>query len=51
MNKFSHYDSADYLETDEDIAAYLEAVIEEGGGEPAFVIKALATVASASKRN
>jgi hypothetical protein len=30
---FSPYDTADYLETEEDIAAYLDAVMEEGGDE------------------
>lgn len=28
MNKFTHYDSADYLETEEDIAAYLDSVMQ-----------------------
>lgn len=45
--KFSRYDSADYLETDEDIAAYLEAVMAEAGDDPAYVTRALATVARA----
>ena len=45
--KFSRYDSADYLETEDDIAAYLEAVIEVGGNDPAYITRALATVARA----
>lgn len=44
---FSHYDSADYLETEEDIAAYLDAVMEEGGSDPAYVTRALGVVARA----
>ena len=32
--KFARYDSADYLKTEEDIAAYLEAVMEDGGDDP-----------------
>ena len=34
---FSRYDSADYLKTEEDIAAYLEAAAEVGGEDPAFM--------------
>ena len=29
--EFARYDSADYLKTEGDIAAYLEALMEEGG--------------------
>ena len=45
--KFSHYDSADYLETEEDIRLYLEACQEEGGDDPAFIAHALGVVARA----
>jgi len=45
--KFSHFDSADYLETSEDIALYLEACMEEGGDDPAFIAHALGVVARA----
>lgn len=45
--KFSRYDSADYLKTEEDIAAYLEAVMEEGGDDPAYIARALGVVARA----
>ena len=31
---FSRYDTADYLKSDEDIARYMEAVMEEGGDDP-----------------
>jgi len=42
---FSRYDTADYLKTEEDIAAYMDAVMEEGGGDPAYVARALGVVA------
>ena len=42
---FSPYDSADYLVSVEDAAAYLEAALEEGGDDPAFVAHALGTIA------
>lgn len=45
--KFSHFDSADYLETSEDIALYLDACMEEGGDDPAFIAHALGVVARA----
>lgn len=44
---FSRYDTADYLKNDEDIAAYLEAVMEEGGDDPAYIVHALGVVARA----
>ena len=44
---FSRYDTADYLKSEEDIAAYLEAVMEEGGDDPAYVARALGVVARA----
>lgn len=47
MTEFTHYDSADYLETEEDIAAYLDAVMLEGGDDPAFIMRALGVVARA----
>ncbi len=43
--KFSQYDTVDYLTTEEDIAAYLDAVMEEG--EPALIAAALGDVARA----
>ena len=45
--KFARYDSADYLKTEEDIAAYLEAAMEDGGDDPAYVARALGVVAHA----
>lgn len=44
---FGRYDAADYLKSEEDIAAYLEAVMEEGGDDPAYVARALGVVARA----
>ncbi len=43
--EFSHYDTADYLKTDEDIVAYLEACAEEN--DPALIAHALGTIARA----
>jgi probable addiction module antidote protein len=45
--KFTRYDTADYLKNDGDIAAYLEAVMEEGGSDPAYIVHALGVVARA----
>ena len=42
---FTPYDSADYLTGIEDVAAYLEAVIEEAGDDPAFIAQVLGTIA------
>lgn len=39
------YDAAEYLETAEDMAAYLEAALEDG--KPAVVMHALGTIARA----
>ena len=47
QEEFSRYDTADYLTDDERIAAYLEAVMEEGGDDPVFITQALGTVARA----
>ena len=43
--KFSRYDTADYLKSEEDIAAYLDAATEEG--DPALIAAALGDVARA----
>jgi probable addiction module antidote protein len=42
---FSRYDTADYLNSEEDIAAYLEACSEEN--DPALMAEALGAVARA----
>jgi probable addiction module antidote protein len=46
-NKLSAYDSADYLETEDDIVAYIEAVMADGGDDPAYLMRALGVVARA----
>ncbi len=43
--KTRSYDAAEYLATEEEMAAYLEAALEEG--EPALVVQALGTIAKA----
>lgn len=43
--KFSRYDAADYLKTDEQIAAYLDVALEDG--DPAVIARALGAVARA----
>lgn len=47
--KLSRWDSAEYLETEEDIAAYLEAALEivQEENDPAFFVKALGVIARA----
>ena len=45
--KLRKWDSAEYLKTDEDMALYLEACIEEAGDDAAFIAKALGTIARA----
>ncbi len=47
QERFSRYDSADYLNTGEDIAAYLEAVMDEAGDNPAYIAQALGVIARA----
>jgi probable addiction module antidote protein len=41
------YDVADYLGTPEEMAAYLEAALEESEGDPAFIAEALGDLARA----
>lgn len=45
--KTTRYDVAEYLRTPEEMAAYLEACIEESDGDAAFVAKALGNIARA----
>lgn len=45
--KFSHYDVAEYLDTPEEMAAYLEAAMEEADGDAAFIARALGDIARA----
>jgi probable addiction module antidote protein len=45
--KFSRYDVVDYLKTEEDMAAYLEACMEEAGDDAAYIAAALGDIARA----
>ncbi|MEW5893156.1 MAG: addiction module antidote protein [Pseudomonadota bacterium] len=45
--KFTRYDSAEHLKTDEDMAAYLDACLEEAGDDPAYIAHALGVIARA----
>lgn len=45
--KLSRWDTAEYLKTEQDIQAYIEAVLEEGGDDPAFILQALGVIARA----
>ena len=47
--KLRKWDSAEHLKTDEDMAAYLEACLAEAEGDPAFISKALGTIAKANE--
>ncbi len=44
-SKTKKYDAAEYLETEEDMAAYLQAAFEDG--DPALVIHSLGNIARA----
>ncbi|MBU0500968.1 MAG: putative addiction module antidote protein [Gammaproteobacteria bacterium] len=46
-NRFSRYDSADYLKTEEQIMLYLEACIEEDAGDGRLIAYALGSIARA----
>ena len=46
---FTRYDTADYLKTEADIAAYLEAVMEGSEGDPACITRAMEVVARVRK--
>ena len=45
--KLKKWDSAAHLRSEEDMALYLEACLEEAGDDAAFVAKALGTIARA----
>ena len=44
-NKTKPYDAAEYLETEDDMAAYLQAALDDG--DPAIVVHALGNIARA----
>jgi probable addiction module antidote protein len=45
--KLRKWDSAEHLETKEDMALYLEACLQEAGDDAAFLVKALGNIARA----
>ena len=44
---FSRWDAADYLKSDDDMAAYLQACLEEASDDPALLVAALGDIAHA----
>lgn len=47
---FDRYDSADYVNTFDDVALYLEALIDEGEDDPRMIAHALAWIHRLDKR-
>jgi probable addiction module antidote protein len=47
QTKTAPYDVAEFLETPEEMAAYLEACIQESEGDSAFIAKAVGDIARA----
>jgi probable addiction module antidote protein len=47
IEKFARYDSADYLETPEDVAEYLVAAFEDGGDDAAYMAHVIGIAARA----
>ncbi|MGA7978865.1 MAG: addiction module antidote protein [Chromatiaceae bacterium] len=45
--QFSRWDSTAYLNSDDDIAAYLDACFEEAGNDPGFITRALNNIVRA----
>lgn len=45
--KLTKWDSAEHLQTKEDIALYFDACLEEAGDDVAFIAKALGNIARA----
>ncbi len=45
--KTTRWDSAEHLQSDEDIKLYLEACFEEADDDPAFILHALGVIARA----
>ena len=45
--KLRKWDSAQHLKTEEDMALYMEACLQEAGDDAAFIAKALGTIARA----
>ena len=49
--RLSRWDSADYLHTEQDIAEYFDAALEEGGDDPIYMLHVLGTIARARGSN
>lgn len=47
MVKLRKWDSAEHLKTEEDMALYFQACLEEAGDDAAFIASALGTIARA----
>lgn len=47
ITKPTRYDVAEHLRTPEEMAAYLEACLEEANGDATFIAKALGNIARA----
>ncbi len=45
--KFSRYDTADYLKSEDDMVDYLETVMAEADDDPAYIAAALGNIARA----
>ncbi|WP_420224536.1 addiction module antidote protein [Pigmentiphaga litoralis] len=45
--KLQKWDSAEYLKTEDDMVAYLQACMDEAGDDAAFIAKALGNIARA----
>ena len=45
--KFSRFDTVDYLKSDEDLIEYIEASMEDAGDDPALIAAALGNIARA----
>ncbi|BCQ24083.1 hypothetical protein NK8_22350 [Caballeronia sp. NK8] len=48
--KTQPWDSADYLQTEDDIAEYFDACLQEAGDDPEFIAHALGVIARARLR-
>jgi DNA-binding phage protein len=47
IEKFTNWDSIDYLKTEEDLVSYLEICLDEAGGDLRFIAKVHGTIARA----
>jgi DNA-binding phage protein len=50
IEKFTNWDSIDYLKTEEDLVTYLEICLDEAGGDLRFIAKVHGTIARARLR-